>query len=155
VATLIILLVSQADFSQSTPRHGGNLLVAALLVLGLAALGTRLSRGAKQSCFLITDRRVVVVRPLVVRVAWVRQPRVVEVPLAELPPAEAATMPLCFGYGNVYFGRPGSWWIAPGGVHLGYLPVLNLEFYAIPDPAAVAQLANGLRTGTRRTEWRA
>ena len=93
----------------------------------------------------MTDRRVVVLNPLVLAPPWIHGPAVVECDLASIPEPSYRPLPLQVGYGNVYFGTPNGWARRPSAVPFAYLPVERLEFLAIPDPGAVARLIGGLR----------
>ena len=143
VPAFLVILVPQADFSRGLPRYGGDLLLAALIGLISVAIHKVVSRGSRSCEYLITDQRVVVVRPVVMAPPFVHRPEAVECAFADLPEPEVQRLPFAFGYGNVYFGMPTGWQSRPPAFPFAFVPLETMEFFAIPDWEEAARIRGG------------
>ena len=139
------VIAAQSDFSAGWPSRPAYCILAALiLIVPTAVYCVRASGGPWSIRYMLTDSRVVVVRPIA---AVDYRYHACECRLADLPPARARVLP--FGRGSVCFG---SQWTPryPGdGVFEGIIPVRPLMFLAISDPCRVADLVNEARAASQ------
>lgn len=140
VPAFLVILVPQADFSRGLPLYGGDLLLAALIGLISVEVHKVVSRGSRSCEYLITDQRVVVVRPIVMAPPFVHRPEAVEWALADLSEPEVQRLPFAFGYGNVYFGIPTGWRSRPPAFPFAFVPLQEMEFFAIRDWETAARI---------------